>query len=258
MSFGICHLSIIPLRAQASDKSEMVSQLLFGEHFEVLSEEPKWALIRTYHDSYEGYIDKKQLFEINSKEFDELSINRFPVVGAPIHVQAIEANPPVYYLAGSILPFASKGVFKLRNESLLYNGMLSGARSNEFRPEAMKFLNAPYLWGGRTVFGIDCSGFTQLVYRLCGYTLPRDAHQQAEEGELIHLLEESQEGDLAFFDNREGRITHVGIIVDAANEKQIIHASGKVRIDKLDHQGIFDAKAGVYTHNLRLIKRMSI
>ena len=116
---------------------------------------------------------------------------------------------------------------------------------------ALIFLNAPYLWGGRTPFGIDCSGFTQIVYRLQGINIPRDAHQQAEVGNTLSFIEESQEGDLAFFDDSEGEITHVGIIM---NNNNIIHASGKVRIDKLDQQGIFNIEKKIHTHKLRIIK----
>jgi cell wall-associated NlpC family hydrolase len=116
---------------------------------------------------------------------------------------------------------------------------------------ALIYLNAPYLWGGRSPFGIDCSGFTQLVYRLQGIKLPRDAYQQAEVGNTLSFIEESEEGDLAFFDNTEGKIIHVGIIM---KNNYIIHASGKVRIDRIDQQGIFNSSLKTHTHKLRLIK----
>jgi len=109
------------------------------------------------------------------------------------------------------------------------------------------------LWGGRSPFGIDCSGFTQMVYKLCGMPLKRDAWMQAEQGQDIHLLDETQPGDLAFFDNEEGRIIHVGILT---TKNRIIHASGKVRLDSIDHQGIFNSETKRYTHNLRLLKRL--
>ena len=121
---------------------------------------------------------------------------------------------------------------------------------------ARQFLNAPYLWGGRTILGIDCSGFTQLVMLLNGRSIPRDAYQQAELGDTVAFVEEAQTGDLAFFDNAEGRITHVGIVLrEAEHHVSIIHASGKVRIDALDHQGIFNAERSAYSHKLRIIKR---
>jgi len=118
---------------------------------------------------------------------------------------------------------------------------------------ALIFLNAPYLWGGRTPFGIDCSGFTQIIYRLQGIKIPRDAYQQADLGTPLNFIEESEEGDLAFFNNNEGKIVHVGLIM---KNNQIIHASGKVRIDKIDQKGIFNIEKNKHTHKLRIIKKL--
>ncbi|NNF02016.1 MAG: C40 family peptidase, partial [Bacteroidia bacterium] len=118
---------------------------------------------------------------------------------------------------------------------------------------ALRFLGSPYLWGGKTVYGCDCSGFVQVIYKLAGIKLKRDSHEQAEEGSHISLLEEASQGDLAFFDNKEGKIMHVGILL---NDDKIIHASGKVRIDRIDHHGIFNDDLKTYSHNLRLIRRV--
>ena len=126
-------------------------------------------------------------------------------------------------------------------------------KKSEIVHKAFLFLNTPYLWGGKTPFGIDCSGFTQLVYKLCGHTLLRDAKDQATQGEVLSFIEESEPGDLAFFDNEEGVITHVGIIMQ---DYFIIHASGKVRIDVLDHSGIYNTDTKKHTHKLRVIKRI--
>ncbi len=114
-------------------------------------------------------------------------------------------------------------------------------------------MNAPYLWGGKTPFGIDCSGFTQMVYKLNGHALLRDASEQASQGIALSFIEESEPGDLAFFDNSEGQIIHVGIIME---DNHIIHAHGKVRIDRLDHSGIYNIDKKIHTHKLRVIKKI--
>ena len=142
---------------------------------------------------------------------------------------------------------------------ILQNYEFEGLKISGVKPKselintAYMYLNAPYLWGGKTLFGIDCSGFTQMVYKLNGYKLLRDASQQASQGEVLSFIEESEPGDLAFFDNEEGKIIHVGIMLE---NNYIIHASGKVRIDRLDHLGIYNAELNRHTHRLRVIKKI--
>ncbi|MBK7084827.1 MAG: C40 family peptidase [Flavobacteriales bacterium] len=133
------------------------------------------------------------------------------------------------------------------------NVSADGERADLIDAYMHPFLGAPYLWGGRTPTGVDCSGLTQMLFMLMGIYLPRDAYQQAEEGDPVELVDLAEPGDLAFFDNAEGRITHVGIVLP---ERRILHASGRVRIDALDQEGIFDAEQGKYSHKLRLVKRV--
>ncbi|MEN9333919.1 MAG: hypothetical protein RLY35_1099 [Bacteroidota bacterium] len=224
----ICNLGIVPMRAEPSDKSEQISQLLFGEPFIVLESLDKWSRITTTSDSYVGFIDNKQL------GLDEVQKVQHPPLPAPIFREGR------FYPAGCFVDF-----------------------SDEFSPWtdvetcANSFLGTPYLWGGRTHAGIDCSGFTQVVFRLMGKALPRDAYQQAECGETISFIEETETGDVAFFDNAEGKIIHVGIILKKQGEHfpSIIHASGEVRIDTLDNEGI-KKENGEQSHRLRVIKRM--
>lgn len=256
MSHGICHLTVIPVRAEGSDKAALVTQLIFGEHYSVNEETEKWAYITIHRDGYQGWICKKQLFEINHQEFDELSINDFPIC-AQNHVEVKTSHGLIHLSKGSILPYYRGGVAKLRAESLEVTAKVSTQDMDQLRSECESFLGAPYLWGGRTVYGVDCSGLTQIVFRLCGINLPRDAYQQAEEGEPVHFLEEAQDGDLAFFDNQEGKITHVGVVFKQETGFSIIHASGLVREDVLDHQGIFRGDTKAYSHNLRTIRRLT-
>lgn len=251
--FGICNLAIVPVRLEPSDRSEQVTQLLFGEHFTILEQQTKWYKIKIAFDNYEGWIDNKQYQEITEKQFD--SLNESPIVLSADLIEFI-SNPKNELLPisiGSSLSFLNDDSVNISNFSF------EGIRTCGVKPKsdlvktAYMYLNAPYLWGGKTPFGIDCSGFTQMVYKLNGYNLLRDASQQATQGDVLSFIEESEPGDLAFFDNEEGNIIHVGIILD---NNYIIHASGKVRIDRLDHLGIYNAETNRHTHKLRVIKKI--
>ena len=157
------------------------------------------------------------------------------------------------------IPLGASLSFLNHNEINTEGFQFEGLKTSGIKPKsdlittAYQYLNAPYLWGGKTPFGIDCSGFTQMVYKLNGYHLLRDASQQAGQGDALSFIEESEPGDLAFFDNDEGKIIHVGIMME---NNYIIHASGKVRIDRLDHLGIYNAEQNRHTHRLRVIKKI--
>ena len=255
MLYGICNLSIVPLRLESSDASEMVSQILFGEHFKVLSKTKKWSHVRLAFDGYEGYIDNKQYLEIDEDTFHKISDSEPVYAGELIDFVTDKNNNLTTIPLGSRLPFYENGKCFLGDDSFQYQGSVYRGQLArvEIIQKAFVFLNTPYLWGGKSPFGIDCSGFTQLVYKLCGYNLKRDAKDQATQGEVLSFIEESEPGDLAFFDNSEGIITHVGIIM---NDYSIIHAHGKVRIDVLDHSGIYNVDTKTHTHKLRVIKKI--
>lgn len=248
MNYGICPLSVVPLRAEAADTSEMVSQVLYGEQFKVLESRKKWSRIRLNFDGYEGWIDNKQFQFIREEDYKELK--RKP------HTYASDL---VDFITTSEAHLLSVCLGSTVSASTFLSHSFEGKFISETFPKqhlihtALLYLNTPYLWGGKTPFGIDCSGFTQMVYKLNGYTLLRDASQQATQGEALSFIEESEPGDLAFFDNAEGSITHVGIIMA---DHYIIHAHGKVRIDRLDHSGIFNIDSSTHTHKLRVIKRI--
>jgi len=255
MKYGICNLNNIPLRKEASDTSEMVSQLLFGDHFKVLEIKMNWLYIQLAFDGYQGWIDKKQVIEINESFYDSLQ-KEIPIYQYEI-LQSITLKDkslmPISF--GARLPFYKDKQFKINELNfILDTEVISGKQPKSNLVEtAFYYLNTPYLWGGKSIFGIDCSGFTQMVYRLNGYKLYRDASQQAKQGEVLSFIEESEPGDLAFFDNSDGFITHVGIILP---NNYIIHASGKVRLDRLDQSGIFNEETNRHTHNLRVIKKI--
>jgi hypothetical protein len=251
--FGICNLAIIPLRFEPSDKSEIVSQVLFGEHFEVLEQYKQWSKIKMQYDAYEGWVDSKQFQIISETNYEQLSKDAI-ILNADL-IEYITA--PNNLLIP--IPLASSLSFLNYNEINILNFEFEGTKISGIKSKdslirsAFMYLNAPYLWGGKTPFGIDCSGFTQMVYKLNGYKLLRDASQQATQGEPLSFIEESEPGDLAFFDNDEGNIIHVGIIME---NNYIIHASGKVRIDRLDHLGIYNPETNKHTHKLRVIKKI--
>lgn len=257
MKYGVCTLSIVPGRAEASDPSEMVTQLLFGEHYKVIDERVKWVKIRSAKDNYECWIDRKQHHEIDEKVYTSFEKMKFiPKTTEMVGLLKKQDDSMQPIVLGSSLPGFEEGKVQLGDFEFEYQG---GTNTSDALPKghlvenAYMYLNAPYLWGGRSAFGIDCSGFSQLVYKLQNYELPRDAYQQATIGQTLSFIEESEPGDLAFFDNDEGQIIHVGIMLE---NNYIIHASGSVRIDRIDHQGIYNVDTRRYSHKLRLIKKI--
>lgn len=250
--FGICNLAIVPMRVEPSDRSEIVSQALFGEHFEVLEQKLQWTQIRLQYDGYEGWIDTKQFQNISESDFARLTADRIVLNGDLIEYVTTSNDFLLPIPLGASLSFLNHAEINIQGfdfEGLKVSGIKP---KHDIIKTAFLYMNAPYLWGGKTPFGVDCSGFTQMCYKLNGYKLLRDASQQATQGEALSFIEESEPGDLAFFDNEEGRITHVGIIME---DNYIVHASGKVRIDRLDHLGIYNAETNRHTHKLRVIKK---
>ena len=249
----ICLVSVAPLRAEPSHSSEMISQLLFGEISEILMKEGDFTKIKSQYDHYIGWCQTSQLQNFEK----DLSGNK---ILAGEWINKISINGQYAFIPmGADLTFLQYNKAVAGPYIIEYNGVTINAVTNEWNAEnvrqlAYSFFNTAYLWGGRSVFGIDCSGFTQLVYKCFGKYLLRDASQQATQGEAIGFLQEAQTGDLAFFDNEEGKIIHVGILLDSST---IIHSSGRVRIDGIDNMGVVNTETGRRTHSLRIIKRFS-
>jgi len=251
MEYGICNLAIVPLRAEPSDRSEQVSQVLFGEAFEIIEWKERWAKITTAADNYTGWIDRLQFAMLGHMAYKRLLQTPAPITFKPVtQAWKILDNSVIYLPAGSSLAFLEGTTSYIGDQKFEIIGEIG--EPDLISNIAKSYLNAPYLWGGRTHFGIDCSGFTQIVYKMIGIGLRRDASLQALDGTPVGGLAQVKLGDLAFFGAEENRITHVGIML---NNGQIIHASGKVKIDTIDNEGIYSKELKKHTHKLRIIKR---
>jgi len=254
MRIGICELAYIPLRSGMSHKSEMVNQLLFGELVEIQIHKEDWTKVRTLHDDYEGWVDTTTLTFLDK---EDKIIEEFKNSYRLHQTLEITANDtPILLPNGAVLPKNKKEFHINDNKYQIPKSFKFLSFDNKAEciiKHAHDLLNSPYLWGGRTTWGLDCSGFSQYLYSLVGIQLPRDASQQINFGQTCNFISEAQAGDLAFFDDEEGNIIHVGIIYESG---KIIHSSGKVRIDRIDHQGIYNKNLKRYTHNLRVVKSL--
>jgi hypothetical protein len=256
IDFGISRLSVVPIRAEASDAAEMISQLLFGEHYSVMevSLNQQWLRIVNAFDNYEGWIDLKQHSKISPEYFDQINNTEYKI--CTNHTSEILYGRNVIPITlGAILPILNNPLFT-DQEKFAFNGdaksLYQKWNVDQLVSLSKKYLNSPYLWGGKSPFGIDCSGFTQVVFRVAGYQLPRDSKDQILKGKEVKF-DQLEPGDLAFFTNKSGKMNHVGIVLA---DHQVIHASGRVRIDQLDAQGIFSIEQNAYSHNLFKIKRI--
>lgn len=244
------------MRATGSDRAELTTQLLFGEHYEVIGEskDKKWLNIRIHFDGYAGWLDARQHHSITKEHYDYINRADFKI-STDVTTSILYNKTPLQILMGSIIPISGSELFKME-EQFAFNGeskSLGQKRDVEFLKQiAGKYLNAPYQWGGKSPFGLDCSGFVQQVFKITGYKLLRDASQQARQGKAI-TWPDIQPGDLVFFNTPEGRIGHVGIFL---GDDKIIHASGKVRIDLLTEEGILHSESKVQTHTFSHIRRI--
>lgn len=237
MEKAVCKVMAAPVREEPKEQAEMVTQILYGETLDVLEAGKYWSKIKMHFDGYEGFVDSRQIQKISD---EELASRKVTLITEDFQSVLMKDGRTLLSM-GSEVEFPA----------------VASRRSHDLRESialtAQELLNIPYLWGGRSFFGVDCSGFVHLVYKINGIKMPRDSYQQAEVGEPLTFVEESQPGDLAFFENAEGRVVHVGIMLE---NQRIIHASGKVRIDTLDSTGIFNKELNGHTHKLRIVKNV--
>jgi len=256
--FGFCNIAIIPVRAAANHRSEMVTQLLFGEAYRVIDTNctAGWIEIKTQFDDYSGYIDANQVVLMHSNSWKKYYLEQqYKVASSQTSIFDKKRNIFFPIPAGSSLPMydgetirLGAEIFEIQQEMEDYSISLQ----ENLKTIALSYLNIPYLWGGRTHWGIDCSGFNQMVFKILGIPLPRNASQQILKGQCVNSLAEVQVGDVAFFENKENVITHTGILLST---NTIIHASGNVRIDIVDQRGIYCVEREEYSHKLKAIKR---
>jgi len=259
MKYGICLQSMVAVRKQPSDVQEMINQLLLGDLLIIEDQRKNWLLIQSIDDQYNGWVDEKQIYELDKEEFDFLNITE-TYFALENYYKAFSLNnkTSIQLSLGSRLPNFTNKKFLIGNIEYNYSGKTKYSKEKNSGQTicelAQLYLGAPYLWGGRSLFGIDCSGLVQVVFKMCGIKLPRDSSDQAGFGHTVNFIDGALPGDLAFFDNEEDKIIHVGIVL---GNNQIIHASGEVRIDKIDHYGIYNENEKKYSHKLRIIKRVA-
>lgn len=257
MDYGVCRLALVPVRRGPDHRSEQGTQLLFGDHYEVLqqSSDRKWIHIRIHADLFEGWIDSKQHHSITKEYFDQINYANYKIT-TDISCSILYKKSTLTILMGSIVPISNSELFKVE-EQFAFNGeakSLGQKRDAEFLKTVVgKYVNAPYLLGGKSPFGIDDAGLVQMAFKISGYSLQREVAQQSNQGRKIKDFAEAQAGDLLFFKDGHGEVNHVGIMFD---EERIVHADGRVRFDLIMEEGILNPETKVFTHTLAGIRRV--
>jgi len=257
IDYGVCRLAVVSVRLEPKESAEQVTQLLFGDHYEVLGLSPdkKWAHIRIHADQAGGWIDGKQHHAISKEYFDQINLTDYKIT-TEVASAVLYKKSPLTIVMGSIVPISNSELFKIE-EQFAFNGESKGLgqkRDVDFlKTIAKKYLSAPCQGGGKSPFGIDAPGLLQMVYKIAGYTLHRELKQQSMQGKRIRTFEEALPGDLAFFAEKGGVVKHAGILLD---DHKLIHAYGQVRIDPITEEGTLNSETKVYTHLLHSIRRI--
>lgn len=258
MRYGICLLPVVPMRTRPAETEEQCSQLIFGDVFSIIDFNDSRVLVEVFNDSYRGWVDKKQYVEIGKDDFYFLTHSKPLYTSEWVNeIKITNIQDGITHIAR--VPFGSH---LFSNKYRIGDYLIEAPEAKLLKTEPFSekkllkhlemYYYAPYLWGGKSNFATDCSGFTQSIFKLFDCALKRDASLQAEQGTPVENIESAKPGDLAFFSNKEGRIVHVGVIL---SDNHIVHASGFVRVDKIDSKGIFCENSNSYTHFLKEIRR---
>jgi len=260
MEYGICYHTFIPMRAEPSEKSEMISQILFGEYAEIMEQEKtgRYVRVKNLYDDYEGWCCTGELITTAESEIKQNVPGKVYVTRDILSILTAENSISRIYLgAGSTVRLSDKNKVTLNGMNYKipdsFYQVQNRSKREDLLASAKKFISIPYLWGGRSSFGTDCSGFVQNIFKQAGIPLPRDAKQQAQCGKIVQSPEEALPGDLLFFHDEKGNIVHTGIYI---GNSSVIHSSGRVRQDKMDKRGIINRETGRYSHNLASIRRV--
>lgn len=257
IDFGVCRLAVVPVYDGHQDAVRQITQLLFGDHYEVLSvsSDKRWVQLRIYADHSEGWIDVKQHHAISAEYFQQINQTDYKIT-TEVASTVLYKKSPLTIVMGSIVPISNSELFKIE-EQFAFNGESKGLgqkRDVDFlKGIARKYLSSPCQAGGKSPFGIDDSGFVQMVYKIAGYALQRDVRQQSVHGKRIMTFDEAKPGDLLFFSEKGAAVSHVGILLD---DDKVIHAFGQVRVDRVTEEGIVNPDTKIYTHLLQSIRRV--
>jgi len=257
LDYGVCRLALVAVRVAPNAEAAQITQLLFGDHYEVIkkSHGSRWLQIKIHFDGSEGWIEAEQHHPISQEYFEQINHANFKIT-TDLTSSILFKKSPITILIGSIVPISNSELFKME-EQFAFNGeskSLGQKRDAEFiKFIAMKYLNAPYLTGGKSPFGINAAGLVQMVFKIAGYTLPHSGKDLLQEGTVVESLAAAKPGDLAFFSHKNDAISHVGIIL---NDEKVIHSFGHVRVDYLLEEGILRGDSKIFTHHLKGIRRI--
>lgn len=268
---GIALHSVIPVRAEARESAEQNTQMLFGELCQIMDDKnPKWTCVRLENDGQEGWVDAKMITPMSDAEYraHKQALQSAATVVFPMTYAVSENNGQTIPLTASTkLTNYQNGRFEVLGVGFRIDPNMVSTQPLELNEQNLQqavrfFLNVPYLWGGKNALGMDCSGFTQVIMSLFGKSLPRNASEQATQGQPVSNLRHAQAGDLAFFDHEDGKISHVGILLSSLNTKPstlnctLVHCSGRVKVENLDETGIMNTETGTHSHHLVSLRRL--